>query len=235
MSGSLVADLGVGPEVWLFLTLLGYVTLFFKFSRIWSVRNFDLLLLFAPTPGMMRLVGHQASQPRIAFLWLFFGSALWLTRCLIDLGLARRPLLEPNLNAAGLACLALGMLGLLVVETVSLPVDEGVARNPADPGGPRPGPPLREPSWPTAPEAAAEVLKTAPLLPRTLKHNPAQVDPVAGAGQSGRTSDWSLACSRSAGGTSSGRSLGSPWRRATCSCPTPGWSLSIAASLSPPP
>ena len=61
MSGSLVADLGVGPEVWLFLTLLGCVTLFFKFSRVWSVRNLDLLLLFALAPGMMLLVGHEAS------------------------------------------------------------------------------------------------------------------------------------------------------------------------------
>ena len=48
MSGSLVADLGIGPEIWLFLTLLGCLTLFFKFSRIWSVRNLDLLLLFDP-------------------------------------------------------------------------------------------------------------------------------------------------------------------------------------------
>ena len=173
MSGTLVADLGVGPEVWLFLTLLGCLTIFFKFSRIWSVRNLDLLLLFAPAPGMMRLVGHQASQPWIAFLWLFFGSALWLTRCLIDLGLARRPLLEPNLNAAGLACLSIGVLGLLVAETVSLPVDEGVARNPADPGGARPQSPPSGTLVASSAEAAAEVLK--PALPSTLTHNPAQV------------------------------------------------------------
>ena len=52
MSGSLVADLGLGPEVWLFLTALGCLTLFFKFSRFWSVRNLDLLLLFAPAFGL---------------------------------------------------------------------------------------------------------------------------------------------------------------------------------------
>ncbi len=143
MSGSLVADLGVGPEVWLFLTLLGCVTLFFKFSRVWSVRNLDLLLLFALAPGMMLLVGagERTTQPWIAFCWLFLGSALWLVRCLVDLGLTRRPLLEPNLNAAGLACLSIGILGLLMVETVSLPVDEGSKRNPADPGEARPNPP----------------------------------------------------------------------------------------------
>ena len=57
MSGSLVADLGIGPEVWLFLSLLGCVTLFFKFSRFWSVRNLDLMLLFARA-------GHDAARRR---------------------------------------------------------------------------------------------------------------------------------------------------------------------------
>ena len=51
MRGSLAVDLGVGPNVWLFLTILGCATLFFKFSRIWSVRNLDLLLLFAFAPA----------------------------------------------------------------------------------------------------------------------------------------------------------------------------------------
>lgn len=171
MTGSLVLDLGVGPHIWLFLTLLGCVTLFFKFSRVWSVRNLDLLLLFALAPGMMRLVGNGDRQPWIAFVWLFLGSAAWLVRCLIDLGLTRRPLLEPNLNAAGLACLSVGVLALLVAETVSLPVDEGAARNPADPTG-RANPP------PTGSLDVAEplnqVLKIAPL-PITLKPNPPQV------------------------------------------------------------
>jgi hypothetical protein len=174
VSGSLVADLGVGPEVWLFLTLLGCVTLFFKFSRVWSVRNLDLLLLFALAPGMKLLVGHDESQPWIAFLWLFIGSALWMVRCFVDLGLARRPLLEPNLNAAGLACLSIGMLGLLVVETVSLPVDEGAARNPAGHGGALPPPPPSGNLVASGATAAAEVIKIGPL-PTTLRHSPAQV------------------------------------------------------------
>ncbi len=110
MTGSLVLDLGVESDIWLFLTMFGCVTLFFKFSRIWSVRNLDLLLLFALAPGMMRLVGNGDRQPWIAFVWLFLGSAAWLIRCFLDLGLTRRPLLEPNLNAAGLACLSVGML-----------------------------------------------------------------------------------------------------------------------------
>lgn len=169
MSGSLVADLGIGPEVWLFLTLLGCLTLYFKFSRVWSVRNLDLLLLFAPAPGLMMLVGNggNVKQPWVAFALLFFGSALWLVRCLIDLGLSRRPLLEPNLNAAGLACLSIGILGLLLAETVSIPVDEGAARNPADPGS------RVEPSPAGSQDVNATVkqlLQQAPL-PSVLKPN----------------------------------------------------------------
>ncbi len=63
MRGSLVSDLGLEPEVWLFLSLLGCVTLFFKFSRIWSIRNLDLLLLFVLVPGMMLIVGDQTHPP----------------------------------------------------------------------------------------------------------------------------------------------------------------------------
>ena len=53
MDGSLDSALGLGWEVWLFLSVLACLTLFFKFSRFWSVRNLDLLLLFVLVPGMM--------------------------------------------------------------------------------------------------------------------------------------------------------------------------------------
>jgi hypothetical protein len=154
----------------LFLSLLGCVTLFFKFSRVWSVRNLDLLLLFALAPGMMLLLeGSREHQPWIAFVWLFLGSALWLVRCFVDLGLNRRPLLEPNLNAAGLACLSIGVLGLLLAETISLPVDDGARRNPADPKGREKPPPSGK-----LDETVNSMLKIAPL-PSALKPNPPQV------------------------------------------------------------
>src|SRR4051812_23203146 len=122
---------------------------------------------------MMVLVGNGTAQPWIAFVWLFVGSALWLVRCLLDLGLNRRPVLEPNLNAAGLAFLSIGVLGLLVAETVSLPVDEGAKRNPADPGG------RSQPTTPPKPlEANAtvkQVIKLAPLPSALKRANPPQV------------------------------------------------------------
>jgi hypothetical protein len=175
LRGSLVADLGLGPEIWLFLSFLSCLTLFFKFSRVWSVRNLDLLLLFALVPGMMVLVGHEGEHPWPAFVWLFLGSGLWLIRCLVDLGLSRRPLLEPNLNGAGLTCLAVGVLGLMVAETVNLPVDEGAARNPADPR-PKAGEVVARPSPGAAmlEKPVEDVLKSAPL-PSSLRREPPQV------------------------------------------------------------
>ena len=171
MTGSLVFDLGLGPEIWLFLTLLICVTLFFKFSRIWSVRNLDLLLLFALAPGIMKLVGDGDHQPWFAFVWLFLGSVAWLVRCILDLGLTRRPLLEPNLNVAGLACLSVGMMSLLIAETISIPVDEGEARNPAAPSGRDTPPP---PGAKDVNSTVNKVLQIAPL-PSSLKPNPPQV------------------------------------------------------------
>ena len=135
MPGSLVADLGLGPEVWLFMSLQGCHTLFFISSRFWRVRNLDLLLLFVLALGLMLMVGNQADYSWGAYILLFLGSGLWLVRCLLDLGLVRRPLLEPNLNASGLLCLSVGILGLLLTETVSLPVEDGAGRNPAEPSG----------------------------------------------------------------------------------------------------
>ena len=139
---SLNSALGLGWEVWLCLSVLSCLTVFFKFTRFWSVRNLDLLLLFVLVPGMLLILGRPLNAPWSAYIWLFVGSGLWLARCFLDLGLTRRPLLEPNLNASGLLCLSVGLLGLLLAETVSLPVPEGAARNPAEPSGREDRPPV---------------------------------------------------------------------------------------------
>jgi hypothetical protein len=170
-----VTDLGLSPEVWLFMSLLGCVTLFFKFSRLWSVRNLDLLLLFVLAPGMMLLVGKGDRPAWNAYIWLFLGSGLWLIRCCADLGLARRPLLEPNLNASGLLCLSLGVLGLLLAETVSLPVEDGAARNPAEPSGRGDRSAAAPGSSSAAVQQVIEMAKEIAPLPSSLKRELPQV------------------------------------------------------------
>jgi len=168
VNGSLVADLGFGPETWLFGALLLCVTLFFKFGRFWSIRNLDLVLVFAPAPGMMMLVGNRAGASWWAFVWLFVGSMLWLVRCFVDLGLTRRPLLEPNINASGLACLAIGVIGLFVTETVCLPVEEGSKRNPADSKADK------VPERPPGEAAVDKVLHSTPLAGSLRQHEKPQ-------------------------------------------------------------
>lgn len=174
MSESLVGALGIGPKVWLFLALLSCLTFYFKFSRIWSVRNLDMVLLFALGPAMIRLVSPGDPHPWWAFFWLFVGSSFWLVRCFVDLALVRRPVLEPNLNNAGLVCMAIGVLVLLLVETVDLRADLGWARNPAAPESNAPG---EEPHLIGKAELERPVkqaLEGTPL-PETLKRSPLQV------------------------------------------------------------
>lgn len=172
MSGSLVPDLGLMPEAWLFLSWLGVVTIYFKFNRFWSLRNLDLLLLFVLAPGILWLVPKDASPRWWGYLGLFAGSLCLLARCLLDLGLSRRPLLEPNLNATGLGCLAVGVAGLLLAETVNLPIDKGAERNPADsPSRTIQTSPKTSPST----EAVSQILRHAalPLSPE-LQRSPPQ-------------------------------------------------------------
>lgn len=144
MNGSLEADLGLTPEVWLFLTVLTCLCLFFKFTRFWSIRNLDLILLFAQTPGLLLLTGTSAEEPWWVFAALFLGLGVWVVRCLVDLGLSRRPLLEPNLNNGGLLCFLIGLLLLVLVETIILPDYRGAARNAGDPHA-QPAAPATEP------------------------------------------------------------------------------------------
>lgn len=181
MTGPLVADLGFGTEVWIYLCLLSSLVLFFKFGRIWSIRNLDLVLLFAPAPGLLRLVGSGGEQPWWPFLWLFVGSGLWLVRSLLDLGLSRRPLLEPNLNTGGLACLLFGLLGLLLIEVATLTPGEGRLRNPAEPHAEPLGPlPPAEPDAPGPERTLQQVLRQVPT-PAVLKRL------LAGAAHTGLT------------------------------------------------
>lgn len=164
VGSALVPDLGLTPEAWLFLSFWSCITLFFKFTRFISVRNLDLLLLFVLAPGMMWLVPSD-HQPRwVGYVLLFSGSLLLLMRCLLDMGLSKRPLLEPNLSAAGLGCLAIGIAGLLVAETINLPIEQGTKRNPAE----SPERSIVAPPDSPVSRAAVESMRRIEILPATL-------------------------------------------------------------------
>src|SRR4051812_46898774 len=88
------------PTTWFYLSGLLAVALFFKFARLLSMRNLDLLTLYLFTPGLLLLLEAKPYH-FLAYLWLMAASLYFLIRCLIDLTLVRRPALAANLDSAG--------------------------------------------------------------------------------------------------------------------------------------
>jgi hypothetical protein len=111
---------------WFYFSLLLAFGLFFKFNRVLSLRNGDLVALFLLVPGFLMIqeahallytaktdILEPATKTRLAsqghsllfwgYVWLIGGSGCWLVRCLVDLALIRRPILTPNLDLSGLA------------------------------------------------------------------------------------------------------------------------------------
>lgn len=93
------------PTTWFYLSSLMIVAIFFRFNRVFSVRNLDILTLILLTPGLIYVAMGSAPQ---GFLWLATIGAFGFSRLVFDSLLRRRPMLEPNLNVSGLtfACVA---------------------------------------------------------------------------------------------------------------------------------
>jgi len=118
----------VNPSSWAYLSSLLMLVLFFKFNRIWSVRNFDLFLLMSLAPGLllvqwawenMGVAENATTIEYFGFVWLFSAGGMLLLRFLIDPAMVRRPLLEPNLNAAGLTFMGGALLFFLMANVVT--------------------------------------------------------------------------------------------------------------------
>lgn len=118
----------VNPTSWAYLSSLLTLALFFKFNRIFSVRNIDLFLIIALSPGLLLVqwawenagAGEQATEIQLlGFAWLFIAGGAILARLLLDSAMVRRPLLEPNLNAAGLLFLGGSLLFFLMANVVT--------------------------------------------------------------------------------------------------------------------
>ncbi|MCH7727673.1 MAG: hypothetical protein IH991_14500, partial [Planctomycetes bacterium] len=48
----------IAPTTWVYLSSILMLGLFFKFNRVWSIRNLDLILLILLAPGLL-LVFHS--------------------------------------------------------------------------------------------------------------------------------------------------------------------------------
>lgn len=124
------------PTTWFYFSGVLAIALFFKFSRLFSMRNLDVLTLFLFMPGLL-LLSEGGRQTFLGYLWLMIACFYFLVRCLIDLALVRRPALGTNLHPAGLAWLAcalfLGLIAVAVRQPDRLePTVEGKTRSPTD-------------------------------------------------------------------------------------------------------
>jgi len=85
------------PTTWVYFSAILIVAVYFKFGRVWSIRNLDLLCLILLSPGLLmvteygRAVGNAAVE-HAGYVWLFSVGVIFLIRLLADsmtfLGLA---------------------------------------------------------------------------------------------------------------------------------------------------
>ncbi|MFM8890871.1 MAG: hypothetical protein ACKOTB_04460 [Planctomycetia bacterium] len=113
----------VNPTTWFYLSSLLSIALFFKFNRVWSMRNLDLLGLVLLAPGLLAVEygGYKASAAaqQLGFVWIFAVSAAFLVRMLFDSLMVRRPLLDPNLTVGGLVFLGISLLVFLLANVIT--------------------------------------------------------------------------------------------------------------------
>ena len=113
---------------WFYLSSLLTIALYFKFGRLWSIRNLDLIGLIFLAPGLLLvrygadLAGFDTQASLIGHLghiWLICISALFLLRLLLDTSMVRRPLLETNLSVGGMTFLGISLLVFLMANVIT--------------------------------------------------------------------------------------------------------------------
>lgn len=106
---------------WFWISIPLVLTVFFRFGRLWSIRNFDLLLLLGVAAGVV-LVRYVPFGETAGATWLFTVTGILLIRLLGDRWFQKRPRMETNLIPPALTFLGLTAAGALVVAIVIMPV-----------------------------------------------------------------------------------------------------------------
>lgn len=113
--GVILRGYSVNDATWFYLSLLLILAVFFRFNRVLSLRNLDLALLLSIAPGLLLVQrGHD-----FGYGWLFVVTGCLLVRLFSDSFWKRRPLLEQNLNPAGMAFLAVSTFVFLVSSALT--------------------------------------------------------------------------------------------------------------------
>jgi hypothetical protein len=126
----------VVPMTWVYFSSLLAIALYFKFSRLWSLRNLDLICLILLTPGLVtEALGREEGKPyweHFGYIWLFAMGGIFMIRLLLDPMMVRRPLLEPNLSVGGLTFLGVALMVFLMARVATVDPNE------LNPGGATP-------------------------------------------------------------------------------------------------
>lgn len=112
----------VDATTWFYLSLLLILAVFFRFHRVWSLRNVDLVILLCTSPGL--LLVQSEDQRMLGYGWLFSVSGVLLVRLVFDSFFTRRPHTIQNLNPAGMGFLCAAAFVLLTMHAVSVPLPE---------------------------------------------------------------------------------------------------------------
>jgi hypothetical protein len=131
---------------WFYFSLFLSVALFFQFTRVFTLRNWDLLALFLFVPGFL-IIQEARQQPpppataatpdpspsapaaradRDRFLgyeWLMAATGYWFARCLFDLTAPKRTLPAPNLVTPALIWFGASLFVCLVAVNFVRPTD----------------------------------------------------------------------------------------------------------------
>ena len=170
--GNILREYELNDATWFYLSLLLILAVFFRFNRVLSLRNLDLALLLSIAPGLL-LVQRGYN---FGYGWLFVVTGCLLARLFSDSFWKRRPLLEQNLNPAGMAFLAVSAFVFLVSSalTASPPretvktvrrADEMLKRQDTTQGTAQEPPTTEEAqAGPTAPLLAAPVVTASGLV-----------------------------------------------------------------------
>ncbi|MCU0705617.1 MAG: hypothetical protein MUF18_16715 [Fimbriiglobus sp.] len=122
-----------GSTVWLYAAGALAVACFLQFTRLFTLRNLDLLLLGLFAPGFLLIEdaarNGNAAERLAGYAWLLTASGVWFVRCLLDGLIVRRPRVAPNLTPPGLFWLSGALLlGLSAVTAVKPVESEKVGR-----------------------------------------------------------------------------------------------------------
>ena len=104
----------INPPTWFYLSLLMVVGIFFKFRRVWSIRNLDLLVLSLLSPGLLLISYGYCS---VGYPCVLAVSFLLMFRMLCDPLMVRRPLLEVNLSRGGMVFSGIALTVFLIAST----------------------------------------------------------------------------------------------------------------------